>query len=567
MSRLTTRARRRRRACVLGVVTVAAVASLPGGAALAAPSQAGCGNRTNNTYDKLLECVRVEGVREHQAALQAIADANDGNRFSGFSGYDASVDYVVETLEAAGYDPEVQAFDYLAFEVVGPSALQQIAPTPITYVEGVDFGAITQTDPGDVTAAVTPVDLQLGLGNTSTSGCEAADFAGFPAGNIALLQRGTCTFELKAENAAAAGAVGIVIFNQGNTAAEDRNNIPAVTLTANNTSGIPVLGTTYALGVTLANTPGLRMRVFANTLRQTLPTYNVLAEKTGANDDNVVMAGAHLDSVLAGPGINDNGSGSAAILETAIQMAKVKPTNTVRFAWWGAEESGLVGSTNYVNGLSQAEKDRIALYLNFDMIGSPNYIQMVYDSDQSGFDGSGPRPAGLDRHRGSLRVVLHAQQRAVRRRRVQRSQRLPGVHQQRDPGRRSLHRGRGPQDRRAAGDLGRHHGGPVRPVLPPRLRHVRQQQPARARDQLRRGRVRGAHVRVLDRDGERRAGQEGARQVHDPGARRARRHRRQRRRRRRARAPRGLVAPAPLRGAARQRVAPPAGCARVAPVG
>ena len=102
--------------------------------------------------------------------------------------------------EAAGYDPEVQSFDYLAFEVAGPSALQQTAPGTITYVEDIDFGAITQTDPGDVTAAVTAVDLQLGLGNTSTSGCEAADFAGFPAGNIALLQRGTCTFEIKAEN-------------------------------------------------------------------------------------------------------------------------------------------------------------------------------------------------------------------------------------------------------------------------------------------------------------------------------------------------------------------------------
>jgi Zn-dependent M28 family amino/carboxypeptidase len=301
------------------------------------------------------------------------------------------VDYVVETLEDAGYDPEVQAFDYLAYEPVGPSALQQVAPNSVTYVEDVDFAPVTQTDPGDVTAAVTPVDLQLGIGNTSTSGCQASDFASFPAGNIALLQRGDCTFEIKAENAAAAGAVGIVIFNQGNTAAEDRNDIPAVTLTANNTSGIPVLGTTYALGVQLSQTPGLQMRVFANTLRQTLPTFNVIAEKTGTNDDNVVMSGAHLDSVLAGPGINDNGSGSAAILETAIQMAKLKPVNTMRFAWWGAEESGLVGSTNYVNGLSQAEKDRIALYMNYDMIGSPNYFFGVYDADQSTF----PAPAGV----------------------------------------------------------------------------------------------------------------------------------------------------------------------------
>jgi Zn-dependent M28 family amino/carboxypeptidase len=152
-----------------------------------------------------------------------------------------------------------------------------------------------------------------------------------------------------------------------------------------------VLGTTYALGVQLSQTPGLQMRVFANTLRQPLPTFNVIAEKTGTNDDNVVMSGAHLDSVLAGPGINDNGSGSAAILETAIQMAKLKPVNTMRFAWWGAEESGLVGSTNYVNGLSQAEKDRIALYMNYDMIGSPNYFFGVYDADQSTF----PAPAGV----------------------------------------------------------------------------------------------------------------------------------------------------------------------------
>jgi Zn-dependent M28 family amino/carboxypeptidase len=390
MVRSTTRAHRRTRALLALVLVTSGVTSV----ARAAPSPEDCADRVNNTYNKLLECVTVEGVREHQAALQSAADANGGNRFSGFGGYDASVDYVVQTLEAAGYEPVVQTFDYLAFEVVGPSALQQTAPQAVTYVEGVDFGVITQSDPGDVTAPVTPVDLQLGLGNTSTSGCEDSDFDAFPSGNIALLQRGVCTFEIKAENAAANGAIGIVIMNQGNTAAADRNGIPAVTLTANNTSGIPVIGVTYALGEALAGTSGLEMRVFANTLRQMLPTANVLAEKTGANDANVVMAGAHLDSVLAGPGINDNGSGSAAILETAVMVANLKPANTLRFAWWGAEESGLVGSTNYVNGLSAAEKDRIALYLNFDMIGSPNYIQMVYDSDESGFEAPVVVPPG-----------------------------------------------------------------------------------------------------------------------------------------------------------------------------
>src|SRR5688500_12562372 len=98
MSRTTARARRHAAVNAAGVASVAAMALLPG-AAQAAPSQAGCGSRTNNTYDKVLECVRLEGVRKHQAALQRIADANGGNRFSGFAGYDASVDYVVNTLK------------------------------------------------------------------------------------------------------------------------------------------------------------------------------------------------------------------------------------------------------------------------------------------------------------------------------------------------------------------------------------------------------------------------------------------------------------------------------------
>jgi Zn-dependent M28 family amino/carboxypeptidase len=121
------------------------------------------------------------------------------------------------------------------------------------------------------------------------------------------------------------------------------------------------------------------MRVFANTLREIKTTFNVLAETNSGNDDNVVMVGGHLDSVFDGPGINDNGSGSAAILEVAEAMRKVKPNNTVRFAWWGAEESGTVGSDFYVANLTEAERDSIALYLNFDMIGSPNYVRFVYD--------------------------------------------------------------------------------------------------------------------------------------------------------------------------------------------
>jgi Zn-dependent M28 family amino/carboxypeptidase len=106
------------------------------------------------------------------------------------------------------------------------------------------------------------------------------------------------------------------------------------------------------------------------------------------------MVGAHLDSVSAGPGINDNGSGSGAILEVAEQIARVKPTNTVRFAWWGAEESGLVGSDFYVANLTAAERDAIALYLTFDMIGSANFVRFIYDGDGSAFELEGPPGSG-----------------------------------------------------------------------------------------------------------------------------------------------------------------------------
>jgi Zn-dependent M28 family amino/carboxypeptidase len=133
--------------------------------------------------------------------------------------------------------------------------------------------------------------------------------------------------------------------------------------------------------------------VTAETTSEFRETYNVIAQTSGRTD-NVVMVGAHLDSVLAGPGINDNGSGSAGILEVAEAFAKTSPTNAVRFAWWGAEELGLLGSEFYVADLTAEERADIALYLNFDMIASPNFARMVYDGDNSDRQGAGAGPEG-----------------------------------------------------------------------------------------------------------------------------------------------------------------------------
>ncbi|MFD4630066.1 M28 family metallopeptidase [Streptomyces sp. NPDC058284] len=111
--------------------------------------------------------------------------------------------------------------------------------------------------------------------------------------------------------------------------------------------------------------------------------YNLIADWPGGDDGKVVMAGAHLDSVSEGPGINDNGSGSAAVLETALTVAReqYKPTKHLRFAWWGAEEIGLVGSSHYVESLAGGDRSKISGYLNFDMISSPNAGYFVYDDD------------------------------------------------------------------------------------------------------------------------------------------------------------------------------------------
>ena len=222
------------------------------------------------------------------------------------------------------------------------------------------------------------------------------DFAGFPDGAIALIQRGGCSFALKALNAEAAGASAVIIFNQGNTPEREPlalGNATPPEGSADTTIDIPVVGASFADGSVLAQ-PG--STAYVEVITETRIDYNVIAELEGKNTDNVVMAGAHLDSVIEGPGINDNGSGSAALLETALLMANLNPENTLRFAWWAGEEQGLLGSADYVAGLSQAERDRIALYMNYDMVGSPNYIFMVYDADESTFEAPVVVPAGSE---------------------------------------------------------------------------------------------------------------------------------------------------------------------------
>jgi Zn-dependent M28 family amino/carboxypeptidase len=347
------------------------------------------------------KAVTVEAIREHQAALQAIANANGGNRLAGTAGYDASAQYVYDQMAAAGYNVRFQEFPFLLVADRTAPVMQQISPVATTYTNGVDFGTMNYSGSGDVTAPLVAVDLLVPSPdtNSSTSGCEAADFAGFPAGAIALVQRGTCTYRIKATNALSAGAVGMIVFNEGNPG---RTALLGGTLNAPRFS-FPVVGISFALGNSLRNgvlngSTGIVMRLKADTIAENRVTRNVIAETPGGDASHTIVIGAHLDSVSRGPGINDNGSGSATILEVAKVFARQEreTRNKLRFIWFSAEELGLVGSQYYVANLSQAERDQIELNLNFDMIGSPNFVRFVYDGNNSAFapPNAQPGPAG-----------------------------------------------------------------------------------------------------------------------------------------------------------------------------
>ncbi len=229
----------------------------------------------------------------------------------------------------------------------------------------------------------------------STAGCEESDFDDFTEGAIALIQRGSCDFQVKAANAQEAGAKAVIIFNEGQPG---RTEMFVGTL--GRPFNIPVVGLSFAdaqaLHEQLAAGPVTMHVTTATETNLEAKAKNVFAESKQGDQDQEVVIGAHLDSVPAGPGINDNGSGSATILEIAEEMAElnVKPRRQLRFAFWGAEEFGLLGSEHYVANLSPSELGQTYANLNFDMVGSPNYVRFVYDGDLSDTESDVTPPPG-----------------------------------------------------------------------------------------------------------------------------------------------------------------------------
>jgi Zn-dependent M28 family amino/carboxypeptidase len=356
-------------------ITACSPAPAPAPAPPSTPAPAPAAPPDPGLPGRLVGAVTGDGVFRHLQELQRIADANAGNRALGTPGYDASVDYVAGVLRNAGYAVDTPEFAARRFSVQDQKLTVDGAAVPVQAL-----GYSPATPAGGITA---PLAVAAG------EGCDAAALAGVPAGSVVLVRRGTCTFAQKSTVAATAGAAAVLVVNNADGPLSDG------TLGDGATGTVPTAGLARADGDPLFARAGAPVSLVLNTKVEEKRSRNVIAQTSTGHPDQVVFAGAHLDSVPEGPGINDNGSGTATLLETAVQLGSAPPVaNAVRFAFWGAEEEGLVGSTAYVRGLSEADRGKIALYLNLDMVGSPNSGYYVYDGDDSDKEGAGPGPAG-----------------------------------------------------------------------------------------------------------------------------------------------------------------------------
>jgi hypothetical protein len=365
-------------------------------AGLLAPTTAGaitsaqCDAQVNDTPAKLLPCIQTDDLWNHMQAFQTIANDNPGldghpSRNSGEPGYWASVQYVAQKMTAAGYDVTIQPYKFTYTSFVGTPAWSEVSPTAR------DFTLVTDWNPG-TSNGTADADMQPAGGivlpptptSSSTSGCTPADFTGFTAGRIALIQRGGCNFGVKVLNAQAAGASGVVIFNEGNPGRTavlsgsllDANNNPFVPT-------IPVSFTSFDIGKQLydqfqAGTPPHMTLDIHVVIDPNRDDWNVIAESKGGDKNHVVVVDAHLDAIF-GAGMLDNASGSTTILDVAEKMKNVNPRNKLRFIWFGGEELGLLGSSFYVNNHTASQLSHIGYDLDADVTATPNYLIGVLD--------------------------------------------------------------------------------------------------------------------------------------------------------------------------------------------
>jgi Zn-dependent M28 family amino/carboxypeptidase len=309
--------------------------------------------------------IKADAVFQHLRKLQDIANANSGNRADGTAGYQGSVDYVVKLLTDKGFDVQTPDVSRLSLEKQGTQTLT-VGGRTFNIVQA---SLLLQTPPGGLSAPAVHA--------AKPAGCAPGDYAGTEIkGAIAVADDTACSVVDKQKAAVAQGAVALLVTS----ARGDQGAPPGLfgsgyyrQLTV--PTGVIDADADAALWQTTAP---LRLMLDSKTV-QTI-TRNVVAQTKSGSTQNVVVVGAHLDSSAASPGIDANGSGVAALLETALRLGPSPAlTNAVRFCFWAAD-----GTTQYVRGLSADELNNVALYLDFDVLGSPNAGYFTVDGDQSG---------------------------------------------------------------------------------------------------------------------------------------------------------------------------------------
>jgi hypothetical protein len=392
----------------LWVVLLCAVAGAGLFAASAgAITSAQCEARVNDTPGKLIPCIQTADLIQPMQDLQTIADNNLGpdghpSRNAGEPGYLASVNYVANLMNQWGYDVHVQTYtiDYFAYTAI--PTLSEVSPTARSYTLNQDWSSGQSI--GTTTSDIQPAGgfvLPPTPETSSTSGCTSADFTGFTPGRIALIQRGGCNYGVKVLNAQAAGATGVLIFNEGNPGRTDLI-FGSLFDAANNpfTPDIPVAFTSFANGIDLLtqyqaavqnNTALPRLSLSIQGIHDpNRPDYNLIADSKGGDKNHVVVVDAHLDAIY-GAGMLDNASGSVTILDIARMLKNVTPTNKLRFIWFGGEELGILGSQYYVSHLSSNDLSHIGYDLDADVTATPNYTVGVLDpASQNLFGGATP---------------------------------------------------------------------------------------------------------------------------------------------------------------------------------
>ncbi len=344
----------------------------------------------DSAESRLLASINKDELWAHMVTFQQIADANPGpdghaSRNSGEPGYLASVNYVAGLMRDAGYRVTIQSYTFPYTALDGTPAFAEVSPTARDFRLPSDFAVQAGSGDGDVTAAITPaggIVIPATASPSSASGCSASDFTGFPPGNIALVQRGTCTFDQKVTLAVAAKASGVIIFNEGQT-----GRTAAGTWCGLQDHGVPVVClASYAVGDSLDSqaksgpvTVHLEVKSIIDPNRE---DYNLIADSPYGDSSHVVVVDAHLDAIY-GAGMLDNASGSATILEIALRMANTRTRNQLRYIWFGGEELGLFGSVYYTRHLPADELARIAFDVDADVTATPNYVYAIADPANS----------------------------------------------------------------------------------------------------------------------------------------------------------------------------------------